>query len=142
MSKRTTPGICHCINIRRAANAVTDFYDSVLKPIEITANQYSLMSNIERGQPLSISALAANVGLERTTLARTLKPLFNNGWVEDIAPPGSRDRQLHLTASGLEKLSQARPLWNQAQKKIESTLGADGLRQLQSLLFLLENIQA
>lgn len=44
----------------------------------------------------SISTLAAYVGLERTTLTRTLKPLIEQGFIQDVSDIGRRNRQLHL----------------------------------------------
>ena len=140
MSRRSKPSVCHCINLRRAAAAVTDYYDRALKATGLTINQYSLLVNIKSAQPLTVSALALLVGLERTTLARSLKPLFLAGLIEDTARPGGRERQLRLSAEGASRLKQAAPLWDQAQAGIESALGPRGLNKLNSLLFSLENI--
>lgn len=140
MSRRSKPSVCHCINLRRAATAVTDYYDRALKAAGLTINQYSLLANIRSAQPLSVSALADRVGLERTTLARTLKPLFLAGLIEDTASPGGRERQLRLSAQGAARLKLAVPLWDQAQSDVESALGPKGLKKLNDLLFSLENI--
>ena len=141
VSRRKKQSVCHCINLRRAATAVTDYYDRILKPAGLTINQYSLLINIARNQPLSVSALSAAVGLERTTLTRSLQPLFRAGLIIDQAQAGSRERQLHLSPHGSRLLKSAAPLWEQAQAGIETALGAGGLKKLNSFLFLLETMQ-
>ena len=43
--KFTSP--CHCLNIRRASRAVTQFYEKVLEPSGLKVTQYSLLRNLE-----------------------------------------------------------------------------------------------
>lgn len=119
---------CYCIGIRRAANAVTVFYDSALEPTGLTVNQFSLIRNLQRLGTSSISKLADYVGLERTTLTRTLKPLMQQGLIIDSADAGKRDRKLQLTGYGEEILKQGIPLWEEAQAEIEERLGKEGLQ--------------
>lgn len=141
MSVINNQSICHCINLRRAAAAISDYYDQLLKPAGLTVNQYSLLINIHRNQPLNVSALAELVGLERTTLARTLKPLFRDGLIGDRAWPGSRERQLHLSGAGLARLKKASALWERAQENTETALGPGGVKNLTHLLFQLEKLK-
>ncbi len=131
---------CHCINIRRAANIMTDYYDYLLAPYHLTVNQYSLLKNIQRIQPCNVSTLADTVRLERTTLVRNLKPLLEAGLVEDLAPAGTRNRKLVLTDRGNECLEAADSAWQQAQADIELYLGADDLRHLLDTLLKLEKM--
>lgn len=131
---------CHCINLRRANRAVTDFYDRTLAACGVTVNQYSLLSNIKRSDGVSVSALADAMGLERSTLVRTLRPLLESGLVEDRAAPGTRNRRLHLTASGEETLHCGRPLWKSAQREIERNLGADNVTALYAMLDVLRQL--
>jgi len=140
MSKRQKQSICHCINLRRAAAAVTDYYDRKLQPLGLTINQYSLLINVKRLQPVSVSLLASQVGLDRTTLARSLKPLFDGGLMVDTAQAKQRNRQLQLTEHGSNTLKAALPLWEKAQSDIELTLGQSNLKKMNYLLFKLESL--
>jgi DNA-binding MarR family transcriptional regulator len=66
----------------------------------------------------TISRLAEYLVMDRTTLARDLKPLEDQGLLR-ITPGGDRrTRQLQLTDAGREKLREIIPLWEQAQTKI------------------------
>lgn len=129
---------CHCINIRRAAVAVTDYYDRLLRPAGITLNQFSLLKNLEDIGISSVSGLANHVGLDRSTLVRGIKPLMKAGYIEDISQSGKRDNQLRLTSLGHKTVDAALPLWEQAQKGVLDQMGAEGLATLTKLLSKME----
>jgi DNA-binding MarR family transcriptional regulator len=136
-----TKSICNCINMRRAANAVTDYYDRILKPSGLTVSQFTLLKNINwLGHPCSVSELADCSNLERTTVARNLKPLFNAGLIEDISKPNGRTRQLRVTTAGLEALETALPLWRIAQQGFKENIGTENLNIFNNLIYKLENI--
>jgi len=126
--------LCYCINLRRAANAVTDLYDRTFQPIGLTASQYSLLKNINRLKVCSVSDLAIYVGLERTTLVRSLKPLFKLGYIEDVSEKGRRSRQLKVTEAGQQILNQGELLWIKAQTELEQKVGKEKLEQLSEIL--------
>ena len=86
--------------------------------------------NLSRLGSGSISELAAYVGLERTTLTRTLKPLTERGFIKDVSEKGRRDKKLQLTSLGKETLNKGIPLWESAQSEIEARLGKENLRWL------------
>ena len=136
--KRRRSGTCYCIQLRRAASQVTEQYDAALAPVGLTVGQYSLLAHLERLEPVSVSVLAEEMELERTTLVRTLKPVLARHWVTDAAEPGRRSRALTLTGAGRSLLEQARPLWRAAQADVEHRLGEDGVAALEALLDQLE----
>jgi DNA-binding MarR family transcriptional regulator len=88
--------------------------------------------------PVSVSELDAEIRLDRATLVRNLKPLEQQGLIQDIAQPGTRNRQLCLTAEGSEKIEQAHVYWQQAQEQIEAQLGQENMETLQALLLKIE----
>ena len=88
--------------------------------------------------PVSVSELAAEIRLDRTTLVRNLKPLEQQGLIHDIAQSGTRNRQLCLTAAGRERIEQANAYWELAQKRIEAQLGLEDTKTLQALLLKIE----
>lgn len=133
-----SPVRCYCTNLRRACTAVSTLYDERLAPIGVTAGQFSLLRGIARLETCNVSELAADLGLERTTLVRTLKPLIERGLVQDLSAPGQRDRRLHLTAAGEDALCNGAPLWQSAQEEIARRIGEDQLPLLLSLLHRLE----
>ena len=124
---------CYCINSRRLSNLITNKYDKHLQEIKLTVNQYSLLVNINQLEICSVSDLAIYVGLERTTLVRTLKPLFDKKLIEDISETTQRNRQIKITLKGKEVLEKGKPLWKQAQKEIEDKIGKDDILVLSEI---------
>ena len=136
--KKRRSSTCHCIQLRRAASRVTERYDMALAPAGLTVGQYSLLAHLERLEPVSVSRLAEELELERTTLVRTLKPVLARQLVADAPEPGRRSRALTLTGEGRTLLEQARPLWRAAQEDVERRLGEGGIAALEALLERLE----
>ncbi|HLQ27046.1 MAG TPA: MarR family transcriptional regulator [Acidiferrobacterales bacterium] len=132
------PSPCACTNLRRAARAITEFYDRNLEPAGLKVTQFSLLRSVLRAGPTSISALAEEVHLDRTTLGRNLAVLEREGLVALSPGRDQRERTVTLTHSGKRALDSAIPLWEQAQYKVMKALGRSGLDGLTSLLVKLE----
>lgn len=132
--QETGKSICYCIKLRRAANLVTDLYDGYLAPLGLSVTQYSLLSKLRKLEHCSVSELANYVGLERTTVVRTLKPLIEKGWVEDISSKKVRNRELIVTEDGIRILDQGEPMWIKAQEEIESRIGEEDIDTLNRIL--------
>src|SRR5258707_5957766 len=61
-------GSCASFNFRRAARAVTRFYDQALEPCGIRSTQFTILVGVAKTQPTSISALADVLVIDNTTL--------------------------------------------------------------------------
>jgi DNA-binding MarR family transcriptional regulator len=138
IEKRSSP--CTCQNLRRASLAITRIYDQKLSQNGLTVSQYSLLKHIKRLGPVSVSELASEIRLDRTTLVRNLKPLESEGLVVDTSPSGSRNRQLQLTSEGQKRCEAAELNWQEAQAYVEDQLGTEKLENLIALLSLVESL--
>jgi DNA-binding MarR family transcriptional regulator len=116
---------CACRNLRRAARAVTQVYDDTLRPSGLRITQFTLLVAVALGEPAPITRLADALDLDRTTLARDLKPLTGRGLLEIAAGTDRRTRMVRLTRQGREAIARAYPLWQQAQARIVQGPGAD-----------------
>lgn len=125
---------CHCINLRRAANTITKLYDSGLGEIGLSGNQFYLLVSLSENDSASVTELANYVGLERSTLVRTLKPLIEAGYVQDLSGQSQRNRILHLTETGMEKVRAGKVIWEDLQVSIEEKLGTDNVAVLEKIL--------
>lgn len=133
---RLTP--CHCINIRRTANNLTDYYNRALEPCGLTVSQFSVLWNLDFLGQSNTTSLAERVGLDRSTLVRNLKPLLANGFVEDAAQDSRRDRILKVTPKGKLALEIGIPLWKDAQQNVISTIGEANLGLYKDILLKLQ----
>jgi DNA-binding MarR family transcriptional regulator len=131
---------CACRNLRRTARAVTQLYDDALRPSGLRITQFTLLVAVALGEPVPITRLADALDLDRTTLARDLKPLTGRGLLEITAGTDRRTRLVRLTRQGREAIARAYPLWQQAQARIVEGARPDrwqavagGLREVAAL---------
>ena len=118
---------CYCTNLRRSANAISDFYDEGLKETELTISQYYLLINLRRLNSANITHWAECVGLDRSTMVRNIKVLQSRGFIESAEGQG---KTFKLSETGEKALDAAAPIWSMAQKKIEAFLGEDDSRAI------------
>ena len=116
---------CACLNFRKASRVVTQIYDAALEPAGLRATQFSLLVATHLASHATISRIAADLGMDRTTLTRNLKPLSRAGLLEVARGGDRRTRQVALTGGGRAALTKALPLWQKAQSQVVEELGAD-----------------
>lgn len=121
---------CLNYNLRRTSRLVNHHYDQALKPAGVRAGQFNLMIPVALRGVFSITGLAALLGMERSALARNLKPLERKGWVRVTVGGDRRTRIVRLTREGERLLLRAYPLWEQAQRDLTSALTGPVLRGL------------
>lgn len=115
---------CVCNNLRRAARAVTNYYDSLLwKASGLRVSQCTILVVLYLAGPQTINALAEQLALDRTTLTRNLKPLAQDGLLTIAAGSDQRTRVVTLTPLGEEALRRALPLWEEAQTYMVAGMG-------------------
>jgi DNA-binding MarR family transcriptional regulator len=141
MSIKQNTEKCYCISFRRAAKAVTAYYDRMLLNTGITVNQYSLLINLYRTAPCSVSTLAKTMKLDRTTLVRNIKPLVEMGLLQDLAEEGGRDRQLTVTALGIKSLEIAQQRWEKAQAGLKKHIGEKDFETLMAVIADLNRLE-
>jgi DNA-binding MarR family transcriptional regulator len=116
---------CACRNLRRTARAVTQLYDDTLRPSGLRITQFTLLVAVAISEPVPITRLADALDLDRTTLARDLKPLTERGLLEITTGEDKRTRMVRLTVQGREAIARAYPLWQRAQARIVQGSGPD-----------------
>lgn len=121
---------CTCFNVRRASRAVTQFYDDVMAPSGVKANQFTMVGAIAMMGPASVTRLAEHLALDRTTLTRNLKLLADQGMV-DIGPgEDKRERVVRLSREGAVALERATPVWHEAQNRLIAKFGEERWRRM------------
>ncbi len=135
------PSLCNCVNLRRASLSITKIYDQWLAPSGLTSSQFSLLKHLKLLGPISVSDLALEIRLDRTTLVRNIKPLERECLIIDVSQKGTRNRQLRLSEKGIEQYKKAELLWTKAQNFIEQHLGKDNLKKLTTLLSMIEGLE-
>ncbi len=121
---------CACFNLRKATRAVTQLFDGALQPIGLRGTQLGILMEISSAGSETIGQLAERLVMDRSTLARDLKPLEKQGLVKITSGKDRRTRCVALTARGHKALVKAFPVWEKAQSRIIKELGQDRLQAL------------
>jgi DNA-binding MarR family transcriptional regulator len=121
---------CACFNLRKAARAVTQYYDDALRPSGLRVTQFSLLAAIKVFGTVSIGVLADEAVMDRTTLTRNLKLLEQEGLVSVTPGDDARVREVTLTPAAHEQLAEAHRYWKKAQAHMADAMGSDGVRRM------------
>lgn len=128
--------------MRRATNAITDYYDQALQSLDITTSQFSLLINLNRLEKATTTQLADYVNLERSTVVRNLKLLQSKGYVIDLSKAGERNHCLVVSESGKDILHKGEPIWEQVQDNIKDFLGRENVDFFMEMLYKLQELSA
>src|SRR5690348_13345346 len=125
------PEFCNCLALRQATRHVTQFYDQFLATAGLRTTQFSILAKLRRLGPMTISALAADLVMDRTTLGRNLQPLEREGLVAVVMGRADRrSREVRLTDAGAERLRTAVDGWLKAQARFEAAFGEERSAEL------------
>src|SRR5580658_9579780 len=131
----TNPAACNCLALRQAARHVTQFYDQFLVPSGLRSTQYSILARLQRKGPMTISALAAELVMDRTTLGRNILPLERDGLIAiGRGKADRRSKDVCLTAAGIARWRSALKGWQKAQARFETAFGSTRAEALRGLL--------
>jgi DNA-binding MarR family transcriptional regulator len=129
-SKSPTPSqVSGCVGfrLRKLSRRVSQIYDQMLAPVELTGTQFSLLSNLATNPDISIGELADRLMMDPTTLTRTLRPLERRRLISIVTTREDRRRRgVVLTAAGHAAFRDAVPLWRKAQARIAELMGDRG----------------
>jgi DNA-binding MarR family transcriptional regulator len=124
---------CYCVVARTAARKTTALYDALLEPAGVTLAQFSLLRKIDRAGTASLTKLGQLTELDRSTIGRNVKALERFQLVRAALAKDQREAAVQLTPAGKRALKIGAPLWEEAQRRVETALGDAGVAQLQTL---------
>src|SRR5437764_13634452 len=115
---------CASANLRRAARIVTQLYDAALRPTKMRSTQFTVLQAITFLPAASQKQLGELLGMDSTTLTRTLALLREHGWVTSRVGDDRRALRLALTGSGHWHEDRSLPQWQSAEDRLEGERGA------------------
>lgn len=122
---------CVSFNLRKSSQVVSRIYAREMQDSPVRGPLFALMMIIRKRGPSSITDLAKEVGLDRTTLTRNLKPLEQRGLVH-IEPVSANRKEVSLLPEGEAALTEAVQCWRKAQAKVVDQLGEDRWTRMRS----------
>jgi DNA-binding MarR family transcriptional regulator len=125
---------CTCGKLREAARAVTLLYDKAFGSSGLLSTQLGVLHTINESVSITISQLARELGMDRTTLTRNLSVLERQGLIKISAGKDHRTRIVTITSKGRTSVAKAIPLWNEIQHKVKEQMGEKSWGQLMQYL--------
>ncbi len=122
--------VCACFNLRRTTRVITQIYDEALAPTGLSSGQYQLLLVVRLLGGSSLQKLANAVSSDRSVMSRTVRPLVLRGYLAMETGRDRRTRAITLTPEGQRALAEGYPLWQKAQARTTSRIGAAQLEQL------------
>lgn len=121
---------CTCGELRRAARAVTLLYDKAFESSGLLSTQLGVLYAIYNSAFITISQLAGELDMDRTTLTRNLSVLERRGLINISSGKDHRTRIITITSKGTNSITNAIPLWNEIQRKVKQQMGEKAWHEL------------
>jgi DNA-binding MarR family transcriptional regulator len=125
---------CACQNLRRVTRVVTRIYDVELRKAGLEITQLGLLTALAAIGEANQKRLSAGFAMDSTTLTRTLKLLRNQGWVRVRPGKDRRERLFSLTSAGMQRLVEAQPYWDGAERRLRQRLGHAGSKRMKRMV--------
>lgn len=124
MSEPTLPNLpCLCANFRRASRALTQLYETAIRPLGIRATQLTILQVLTRAGDLPQGKLGEILAMDSTSLTRTLAIMKRHGWIACRRGEDRRERWVCLAPGGKSQLRRVEPAWEKVQAHLRSQLG-------------------
>jgi DNA-binding MarR family transcriptional regulator len=124
---------CMCGSFRRTSRALTQLYESALRPLGLRPTQLTILQVLSRTGELSQGRLGEMLAMDSTSLTRTLAIMSRLGWIAERRGEDRRERWLRLAGGGERKLRNALPVWEEVQSGLRRKLGNQGWNNLLQL---------
>jgi DNA-binding MarR family transcriptional regulator len=138
----STSAACISTRVRQLSRIITRVYDDALRPLGITASQFTLLTQLAQQDAITAVEIGHTLDIEKSTLSRNLKRLLALGLITMDPPAGRRGRGLHLTPKGASIIEEAYPVWKDAQTRTVRILGPESRGILDNLLTQAEKLAA
>ncbi len=135
-----TATTCLATRVRQLSRIVTRVYDDAMRPLGITASQYTLLAQLAARDGITAVEIGQVLDIEKSTLSRNLKRLLVLGHIVMDPPAGRRGRGLHLTPKGQAIIQEAYPVWRAAQERAVAAMGSKTRETLDDLLSQAEKL--
>lgn len=116
---------CAALYSRVFSRLVTRHYNRHLSETGLRITQFSILNAIKLSPPNSINELAELLGMERTSLQRTVEKLIGKGFLQSQPTGHKRSLGLALTPDGEDIYKRALARWEEAHTEFTGMVGAD-----------------
>ncbi len=119
-----------CGSFRRTSRALTQLYESALRPLGLRATQFTILQALSLAGEVTQSQLGEMLAMDSTTLTRTLEIMSREGWIAERRGEDRRERWLRLAKAGETEFKRALPAWERVQTRLRRQLGEQAWKSL------------
>jgi DNA-binding MarR family transcriptional regulator len=128
---QTVVATCAGLNARFAARRITQFLERRTVSSGLSVAQFALMAHVAAASVDTLGELAARMGLDQSTLSRSLRGLEKHGFVEIATiETDLRQRSVGLTEAGALRLEAALPIRCRAHASVAKLVEPDRVGNL------------
>lgn len=125
---------CVARRLRQANRTITRLYDEALRSHGITVNQLNILAVIISEKQIQPSQLGKVLGMEKSTVSRTVDRMVKKNWIAVHPGEDSRTQRLSVTAKGRQLLVTVTPIWDRLQAGVlTDTSSGDNILQMLTL---------
>jgi DNA-binding MarR family transcriptional regulator len=114
---------CMCGNFRRTSRALTQLYETALRPLGLSGTQMTILQVLSCTGEVPQGHLGEILAMDSTSLTRTLAIMVRQGWIAQRRGKDRRERWLCLSSAGETQLQRALPLWEKVQSRLRHQMG-------------------
>ncbi len=125
------------LNILYTQNIVNDRFNEILKPYELSPEQYNVLRILrgQKGKPANMCVIQERMIAKSSNTTRLIDKLLNKGLVtREVCPENRRKMEIEITSKGLQLLTILEPEVNQHENDFAQNLSSSELELLNELL--------
>lgn len=125
------------LNVLYTQNVITDNFNEILKPYEISGEQYNVLRILrgQKGNPANMSVIQERMLAKTSNTTRLVDKLLLKELVtREVCPVNRRKIEVLITNKGLDVLKELDPKVTEHEEFFSNNLNADEISQLNQLL--------
>lgn len=115
---------CLAASTRRTARAVSNYLNTMLRPVDLNVGQFGLLAVIAKKPDRTLREIGELLILDDSTMTRNLAVLERRGLVHGEGGRGRSGKRVSLTDEGQRLLEAGQPLWEEANRNLASAVPA------------------
>ena len=121
---------CVARRLRQVNRTITRLYDEALRPHGLTVNQLNILAVIISEKQIQPGQLGQSLGMEKSTVSRTIDRMEGKGWLKIAPGKDSRTQVLSVTQKGHQLLLSVTPVWDNLQAGVLTSSEGENLLQM------------
>lgn len=125
------------LNIIYTQNIISDKFNEILKPYEISSEQYNVLRIVrgQKGNPANMSIIQERMLAKTSNTTRLVdKLLLKNLVTRNVCPENRRKMEVLITQKGLDVLTELEPKVIEHEHSFSKNLNSEELETLNKLL--------